>query len=946
LPLTLCCLEGLTQDEAARRLGWSAGSVKGRLERGRARLHARLARRGLTLAGALAAVELSRGTAPAMPAAPTVRAALAFAAGQGEPGGATLLAEGVIRGAALGRWKVAALVLLGVGLAAAAGVLAQPEPGTAPPPLAPPGPPAAGGAPEARVDGDGEPLPQGAVLRLGSVRLRHGHLYAVAFTPDGKLLFSTGNDSVIRGWDPATGRQVREARGLESGVHALAVSPDGKLLAGAGFRTSDLLLWDTATGKEFRRLGGHRTWVSGVAFAPRGDRLVSGDEAAARVWDVATGKVLHTFDVKGYVSTVAYSPDGRLVAAGSNLTAFVWDAETGKPVYQLRSEGQSIDALAFSPDGRALVSGVMNGPLAVWDVATGKPLPGLAGNPRHMTRLAFSPDGKLLATSSGTPAHMGEVRLWDWPARKERWHVTAHPSRILTLAFSPDGKTLASGSAESLIRLWDTATGKSLNPTTAGHQQRVTSVAFSTDGGAILTGSWDRTVRVWDAATGKERATLAGGTDAAAVRSFTLAPDGKLLAVVRSDGSVRLFELPSGKEVRSLPGLTVAFSQDGRLIAAGGSDATAIGLYERDTGRLVRELRGHKAPVAALAFTEGGKTLVSRGKPSFGPVRPGDAAQGETEFVRAWDVGTGKQLQTLPGGAALINSLTSSADGRTVVTIGGGGQTVVLLEAATGGRRAELSGHTNLLFAARLAPDGRTAVSAGVESAIRVWDLPSGKEVGRLAGHRGAVWDLAFSPDGRRLASAGQDTTVLVWDVARYTRRQRARGRLSAAELRSAWEDLGGEAGRAYRAIGALAAAPDQAAPFLAGRVKPTAAPDPKRVASLLARLDGARFADRQEATRELEKLGRPVGPALRQALAGRSSEEARRRLEGLLKKVDAVTPTPAEVRAVRVVEVLEHAGTPAARRLLAELAGGVPEARLTREARAALRLLERRGPG
>src|SRR5262249_17684104 len=228
-----------------------------------------------------------------------------------------------------------------------------------------------------------------------------------------------------------------------------------------------------------------------------------------------------------------------------------------------------------------------------------------------------------------------------------------------------------------------------------------------------------------------------------------------------------------------------------------------------------------------------------------------------------------------------------------------------------------------------------------MDGVIRLWDAWSGKELGRLAGHRGWVMAIAFSPDGRRLVSGSTDTTALVWDVARYTRRENARARLSAGEVRSAWDDLAGDAAGAYRAIGALAAAPDQAVPFLAERVKPAAAPDPKRVARLLARLDSARFADREQATRELEKLGRLVEPALRQTLAGRPSLEARRRIERLLKKLDL-----GEVRAVRVVEVLEHASTPAARRLLAELAGGVPEARQTREAKAALRWLERRGPG
>src|SRR5206468_4475958 len=135
LPVVLCCLHGATQEEAARQLGCTPGSVKGRLERGRARLHARLARRGLTLPAALAAVELSRGPVPAALTVATVRQALAFAAGAGAPGPAALLAEGVLRATALSRLKaVAALLLLGLGLFVAAGAPTPPKAGTAAPP--------------------------------------------------------------------------------------------------------------------------------------------------------------------------------------------------------------------------------------------------------------------------------------------------------------------------------------------------------------------------------------------------------------------------------------------------------------------------------------------------------------------------------------------------------------------------------------------------------------------------------------------------------------------------------------------------------------------------------------------------------------------------------------------------------------------------------------------
>ncbi len=852
----------------------------------------------------------------------------------------------------LGPWKIAAAVLLGVALVAAAGMLAHPK--AAAPVTPPPDAPAAGTA--ARVDGDGNPLPAGALLRLGSLRLRQRTtLRSVAFTPDGTFLVSGGWDRIISFWDPATGKEVRHIDAPEKGVDALAFSRDGKLLAGAGLNGA-VILWNAATGQEARRLEGHRQQVKGIAFSPQGDRLISGDAEVARLWDVTSGKVLHAWPVgQGGVSAVAYSPEGRLLAAaGENATAFVWDVESGRPVHRLHGEGTYIYALAFSPDSGSLLVGVENGSAMVWNLKTGKP-----GRPLHskMTRslqcLAFSRDGKLLATGDGNR----QLRLWDWASRTERWHVTAHPDRVGTVAFSPDGRTLASGSAESSIHLWDVATGKPLLPT-AGHQERLTAVAYSPDGRTIFTGAWDRTVRMWDAATGRERKVLTAGTEKDeepfrmfAVGHLAVSPDGKLLAVVRADETLRLWELPSGEERYRFRAGCIAFSSDGRFFACGGRGTEGaeinmgvIRLYERTTGQLVREFHGHKTPVSAVAFSPDGRTLFSRGVMFFG-MRTGEIGESETEFLRAWDVASGRQRRVFPG-ASLITSLSLSPDGRTLATFSDHGKTVLLIEASTGGKRAELRGHAEMLFQTAFSPDGRTIASAGMEGGVRLWDAWTGKELSRLAGHRGWVLSVAFSPDGRRLVSGGYDTTALVWDVARYTRRKAVTARLSADAVRSAWDDLAGDAGKAYRAIGALTAAPDQAVPFLAEQLKPAAVPDPKRVANLIARLDSQRFTDREAVTRELEKLGGLVEPAVRRALADGPTAEVKRRLEALLQKMDALTPTPGEVRAVRAVEVLEHVGTSAARRLLADLGGGAPGARQTREARESLRRLERGGSG
>jgi hypothetical protein len=219
----------------------------------------------------------------------------------------------------------------------------------------------------------------------------------------------------------------------------------------------------------------------------------------------------------------------------------------------------------------------------------------------------------------------------------------------------------------------------------------------------------------------------------------------------------------------------------------------------------------------------------------------------------------------------------------------------------------------------------------------------TGEEFGRFDGHEGGVPALAFYPGGTRLVSGSYDTTLLVWDVGDV--RAAGKARRSAEELERAWADLaGGNGARAHRAVWVLARAPE-APELLRKRLSP-AAPlgeeQRKRVRRLLADLDSDRFDAREAATAALDKLGEAAALLLRQALADRASAEARRRIEDLLTNWEKAVPTGDTLRALRAVEALEHIGDAEARRLLEALAKGAAEARLTREAKAALDRLHR----
>jgi hypothetical protein len=237
-----------------------------------------------------------------------------------------------------------------------------------------------------------------------------------------------------------------------------------------------------------------------------------------------------------------------------------------------------------------------------------------------------------------------------------------------------------------------------------------------------------------------------------------------------------------------------------------------------------------------------------------------------------------------------------------------------------------------------------------MDGTVRLWDLLSGKEVGRLGKEvhpvkGGWVLDVAFSPDGRALVSGGLDRTAHIWDVRRITQRRRRMTERSLAQLEGDWKDLAGGAAAGYAAQGRLVSSRGRAVAFLEKQLQRTLPLDIRRTQRLIADLDNERYNVRERAARELEKLGERAGPALRKALAGKPSLEVRRRLEGLLKRLESASPPVETVRQIRAVEVLESIGEREALRVLNKLAAGPPEWRMTQEARAAVRRLPRIEP-
>jgi WD40 repeat protein len=314
----------------------------------------------------------------------------------------------------------------------------------------------------------------------------------------------------VRLWDVVSGNQHHEFatvyRKQGRMVRRLAFSPDGRLLASGG-EENTMKIWDVATGLPKFSLVGHQNLVYAVAFSPQGDRLVSSSwDVTAKVWDLTVpgGRELFSMGQSSAAWSVEFSPDGSLLAAAggiANPVVKVYDARIGALVHTLEGHADRVGCVAFSPDGHRLASCSIDKTVRIWELDRGKEVLTLRGHDDLVTRVLFDPKGRWLASSSDDR----KLRVWDSApegAGSGRRCVTlnGHTHKVFAIAFSPDGRFLASASQDRTVRVWDVAAARAVRSLDA-HADSVFGVTFGRDG-LLVSGSYDGTTKVWDAPTG------------------------------------------------------------------------------------------------------------------------------------------------------------------------------------------------------------------------------------------------------------------------------------------------------------------------------------------------------------------------------------------------------------------------------------------------------------
>ena len=585
-----------------------------------------------------------------------------------------------------------------------------------------------------------------------SVALRHDGLIGIG-----------GAGNVVIVWDTFTGNEIirlgEDGAGHDSAVTSVAVSPDGGYAVSAD-ESGLMILWNLTTFEEVRRYDiVHTAEIVTVLFSPDGTHLLSGGrDSRVIVWDVFSGGALNVYVAPAPISALAYNADGTQFASGSENGAInIWS--TG---VTLTGHEAKISALAFSPlTNTHLLASDENGTLRLWNFSQQRELHRFRDQGEPIQALIYTPDGRTFFTGNNE----GVITRWDVFSRSTLNTIGGHDEGINSLSISADGVLLFSGSDDGTARVWDVQQTDTIR-TYEGHTSAREAIAvYNQDSQMIVSGAEDGRLLLWEPETGLIQQEFDTGND---VNTVAFNPSGLTIVSGHADGRLMIWDIASGASQQILTSSgssvnTVIYMNTTQVIA-GYADGGLI-RWDLSTGQPVmtygpsagKDSFGHTAAVNDAAISPNGLYLLSAS---------------DDGTILAWAVEDGTVVNEFKGHNSAVTSITFDATGTRAVSGGRNNGSVILwnVEGNIGARTSRdsqirtFSGHDGTITAVDFSPDSSKIITAATDGTLRMWDTTTGFEIRRFAITEPNGFNSAmFSADGQTALTASTDGALQEW---------------------------------------------------------------------------------------------------------------------------------------------------------------------------------------
>jgi WD40 repeat protein len=590
--------------------------------------------------------------------------------------------------------------------------------------------------------------------RLRSLVETGAQVNGIAVDPKGRLVAAALENGRMRIWNVRTRKPVLTRRLPADSAWSVSFSHDGSLVLGAG--KGGVSIWSTSPNvrrplASFDRSGE----PAAVAVSPNGKLVATGDhDGVVRLWRIATRMSdPRTFRPPGGrspVTAVAFSADGSRVAATNAAHTAVWSLRTKRPILRARENDWAVD---FSPDGLHVAAGDERGVIRVWNLRTGHAVT-IRGHEGRITALAYSADGRSLVSASEDETG----RIWDPATGSSLAELRGHDGLVLSAVFAPDGKSVLTGGQDGTIRTWAANLDPIRAELAAPDKQELRDVSFDPSGEHVVAASQDLSAFIWDIRSGRRLSLPHAHRKDAWVESAQFSHDGRLVLTAGDDGRAKVWDASNGALLRTLrapggePLQDAAFSPDGRLVAAGGASSHVIRLWQWRQGKPLADLGGFADGVRGVAFSPAGGLVAGAG----------------TKAVRVWRVGERAPFAVLRSRerSDRLTSVAFDPSGR-LVAAGSSSGAAWIWDLATKKPVVRIIRHDDDVSDVGFSFDGRYLVTTTRHSGFAsVSTVPGGHFVTEIRPSAASLQAASFAPHRRDIAVAGAGGRITLFDCA------------------------------------------------------------------------------------------------------------------------------------------------------------------------------------